>query len=181
MKTHFLIFLFFCFCNQMMAQEVDDENSPHHKITIVMGNTHLPSGIENGNKKNLIISSWGLDYDYWLSKKWGIGLHSDILLQNFRVESFTSVDEIEVIKRNFPISFAIVGSFKVNKHLSLMFGPGIETSEGEKSFWFLKAGIEYGWELPNNFELGLSIIDDYRFDAYNSWTFGLSVSKLLFK
>jgi len=97
MKNQFLILLFLCFFNQLMAQEVDEENSPHHKFTIVMGNTHLPSGIENGNKKWLIISSWGLDYDYWLSEKWGLGLHTDILLQNFRVESFTSVDEIEII------------------------------------------------------------------------------------
>ena len=100
MKNHILYLLLMCFCNQIIAQKEAEENLPHHKFTIVMGNTHLPSGIENGNKKNLIISSWGLDYDYWLGEKWGVGFHSDILLQNFRVESFTSVDEIEIITFN---------------------------------------------------------------------------------
>jgi hypothetical protein len=56
-----------------------------HRIALGLGHTHLSQGQIEGRTKWLPIASWTLNYDYWLSDKWAIGLQNDWILETFVV------------------------------------------------------------------------------------------------
>lgn len=171
-----------CSLRFVYAQEPEAEDKPadFHRVTLVMSHAHVPEGIKNGKKEWLVLGAWGLDYDYWFRPRWAIGLHSDLVVENFEVEQSGEEEEESVIERSYPFATALMGIFQASEHLKLLLGAGGEfASEG--SFFLIRAGLEYGWELPGDWELGLSLTNDFKVDAYNSWTMGVGISKILGK
>ena len=66
----------------VLAQENDEHESEeafkHHRVSITFGHTHVPKGapaVTNGS--SLVVPSWGLNYEYWFTHKWALGLHND--------------------------------------------------------------------------------------------------------
>lgn len=160
----------------LLAQEEEEEAEGKHRITLVLGHAHVPEGIgSDGQRKVLVLGSWGLDYDYWLSAHWAVGLHSDFIVENFELEEHFGREKA-VIKRSRPLASALVVTYKPGKHLTFLAGGGGEFAK-EENFLLIRAGVEYGWELPNEWELGVSLMNDFKIDAYDSWLFGLGVSK----
>lgn len=43
----------------------------------------------------------------------------------------------------------------------------------------INIGVEYGVELPNNWELNFNLIYENKFNVYNSWMFGIGFSKIM--
>lgn len=158
------------------AQEgAEKEEEGRHRIAVIIGHAHVPTGIkENGKKGMLAVPGWGLDYDYRLSAKWAVGLHSDIANQNFAVAR--QFKDERTIERTKPVSVTLVGIYKPGKHLSIVFGGGAELAK-EGNFAMARLGLEYGWELPEEWELGISLMNDLKIDEYNSWVLGLGVGK----
>jgi hypothetical protein len=152
-----------------------------HRLTGVIGHALQPTALEDGQKKWLALASWGLDYDYKLCRKWAIGLHSDVILQNFNVEEAKSVggDKSKVLQRKNPLAICAVGIYKPTRHLSLVGGLGEEFSfnKGENLF-IVRAGFEYGYEIMEKYEVGFSLNYDAKIDAYSTIVLGLGVSKL---
>ena len=148
------------------------EKASHHRITVAMMNAHIPTITEDGNKKTFAVPAWAVDYDYWFNEKWAIGLHNDLIIQQFKVEK----DGTE-IERNNPVAVALVGLFKPTKHLTFIGGAGREFEKTE-SFNLIDIAVEYGWELPKEWELSLNLKYESKFNAYDTWLFGIGISKV---
>ncbi|MEM9051289.1 MAG: hypothetical protein AAGC47_04465 [Bacteroidota bacterium] len=71
------------------AQEQQEEREfKRHKIMVVLGHAMTPEGINvDGKRTILFLPTWGLDYDYRFNEKWSIGIHTDIIIENFTFEN----------------------------------------------------------------------------------------------
>lgn len=171
-----------CFCQTGFSQELtsqDTEESYKHRFTLILGHTHVPAGIDdNGNKKWLALGSWGFNYDYWLTPKWAIGLHNDIIIEDFEVEGGLISESETIIERNYPFASSATLLFKPSKHLTYLLGAGGEFA-GSGSYFLTHVGIEYGWHLPKEWELSMNLTYDVKWHAYDSWTIGFGISKML--
>ncbi|ULQ55799.1 hypothetical protein KJS94_14210 [Flavihumibacter rivuli] len=147
----------------------------HHRFTIMMANAHIPNmdGIE-GQNKFTVVPAWGFDYDAWFNEKWAIGLHNELILQQYKVEK---EEDKTIIERSYPVASTLVGLFKPGRHLTIISGIGVELEKSE-SLGLWKIGIDYGWELPKQFELSICLQYDNKFKTYDSWLFGIAVSKI---
>lgn len=97
-------------CN---AQEetIEPGNKGNHRIAIALSHANVSEGVENGDSKWLSLPAWGLDYDYWISDKWAIGIHTDIIVEDFEVKTNLDDNE-ETIERSSPVAPAVVSIFK---------------------------------------------------------------------
>jgi hypothetical protein len=187
MKYRFLLIaaLFCCsFSNQIWAQENKESSGssasehenfkPHSSISLVISHANIFNGTdENGKKQLLDMASWGLDYNYHFSPKWAIGLHTDIILESYKVEG---KEDGEVIERSSPIAPALLGIYKPNHHWSLMAGAGAEFAK-EDNFFLIRVGGEYGVEIRNGWEVFGSLAYDIKWGAYDTWILGMGISK----
>ncbi len=179
LKKLSILGIFLLFLTSTFSQEKHDNQKHHsskkHSIALVLSHTQINEGRdENNQKKWLSLPSWGINYNYSLSSKWMIGLHSDIVVEDFIVENFTKSSE--TIERSYPIASAIVASYKL-KSVNLMFGSGVEFAK-EENFFLLRTGVEYNKHLGNNYELIANITNDFKLNAYNSWAIGIGIAKL---
>jgi hypothetical protein len=142
----------------------------------MMANSHIPHIVSTeGQHKFSIVPTWGVDYDFWFNKKWAIGLNNDLVLQQYKIIKEEDHTEVE---RSYPVGTCAVGIYQPFKHLAFVTGIGKEFEKHE-SFSMWKIGIEYGFELSKAWELSLNFQYDTKFTAYDSWLFGLGISKRL--
>lgn len=160
------------------AQETEKETfHPHHQLGLVLSHAHVFEGIDdNGNQSVLSLPSWGFDYNFILHPKWGIGLHTDLIVEEFKVEK--TFKDREVIERSYPIAPAVMGIFKPSEHWSFLLGMGGEFAK-EENFVLTRLGVEYGVEISNGWEVIGSFGYDFKWDAYDTWTLGIGISKTL--
>ncbi|MCB0810716.1 MAG: hypothetical protein KDB96_15675, partial [Flavobacteriales bacterium] len=90
-----------------MAQEGTGAEEGRHEIALLVAHTHVGAGIEQvGRGRWLVLPAWGLNYNHWLNERWAVGLHTDLINENFVVEEF---DE-EVLERERPIAPALMAT-----------------------------------------------------------------------
>jgi hypothetical protein len=173
-KLFFSLLLFFCitYSNAQEHEENKEFTEKKHSIALVLGHTQITEGVEDGNKKWISVPSWGIDYNYEINEKWAIGLHNDIIVESFIVEHNDGTE----IERSSPFASTIVGIFKPCKHFSFVLGAGGEFSK-EENLFLIKAGIEYGYRIHENWELVANITNDLKIDAYNSWNIGIGIAR----
>ena len=148
-----------------------------HRLTLMLGHSHLSEGIQADGKKGWkVIPSTGFDYDYWIGEHWALGLHNDVMIEDFEVEDHGNT----VLERSKPFSSVVVAIFKPKKHLSFLAGMGGEFAK-EENFAVTRVGIETGWEMKNHWEFGISLLYDIKWNAYDTWVFGFGISKMLRK
>lgn len=180
MKCCLLISLLLLVAMVAKAQEekndADKEEKYRHRFTVMMANSHIPNmdGVEGQNKFS-IVPTWGFDYDFWFNSKWAIGLHNDFVLQQYKV--IKEHDET-IVERSYPFGTCIAVIYKPFYHLAFISGFGMEIEKNE-SFGMWKIGIEYGFELPKAWELSLNLQYDNKLKAYDSFLFGIGISKKL--
>lgn len=157
-----------------------------HGISASVNHTMIFNALKDGeNPANITLPSFGLNYTYFISEKWRIGLHSDIIIEDFVVKesaATTSDDdhgggEIRGIERGTPIASCIVGIYKPLPYLGLLAGFGREFSSHE-DFTVIRFGIEAPYHLPKNWELFGVLTYDINIDAYQSLTYGIGIGKL---
>ncbi len=175
----FIILTVFVFSNGLFAQETDHQNEHnhtynYHKLTGMLGYAFIDNSFSNQSNDILIVPAIGLNYDYIFKSGWGLGVHSDMLLQQFKAESHGN--KTEIIREN-PIALLGLLLFKPNHSWTLSVGYGTEFEKHE-NLQLLRVGLEYGMELPKNWELGFSLEFDYKPNAYNSLLFGINFVKL---
>ena len=146
-----------------------------HKITLVMANSFINNSFSDQTNGILIVPTFGFNYDYFFNARWGLGLHTDILLQQYKVEKHNSHEEI---LRENPVAICGMVLFKPNHRWTLMAGYGIEAEKNE-NFQMIRTGVEYGIALPKHWELGFSLEFDYKIKTYSSLMFGVGFSKML--
>jgi hypothetical protein len=159
---------------QEEKNDKEKEEKYRHRITFMMANSHIPNmeGVE-GQSNFSIVPTWGFDYDFWFNGRWAIGLHNDLVLQRYKIIKEEDQTEVE---RSYPLGTCIVGIYQPFKHVAFVTGIGKEFEKHE-SFGMWKIGAEYGFELPKAWELSLNFQYDNKFNAYDSWLFGLGISK----
>ncbi len=152
------------------AQEAEFK---HHKVMLVLGHAMTPEGVNVDGKKTLLfLPSWGLDYDYLFNEKWSIGLHSDIIIENFEFEDQNN----SVRERSTPASLVLSGGRKMGDHFTLLIGGGVELAE-EENLEIIRVGADYGWEI-GDWEVAVNYMIDFKIDAYNSGIFGVGIARL---
>ncbi len=169
--------------------EQHEEHLHKHAVSLIMSHTHIASGLKNGEPKWLIVPSIGLNYNYNINEKWSVGLHNDIIIEEFEVEDpssgghehealyKSSEESIAKIERSKPISAAIMVSYKPMEHLALMAGGGMEFSKHD-DFAVIRLGVETPFHIPNNWEIIGSLTYDMNINAYNAFTLGIGIAKL---
>jgi len=159
-----------------IAQEGEESERPKHRITVMMANSHIPSADNiDGQNAVFIAPTWALNYDYWISEKFAVGVHSDLIIQKFEIKN--REDDLE-LERSFPLAVCAVGIYRPFENWSLIFGGGQEFEKNE-NFAMICLGVEYGIELPKEWELSFNLIYDNKIDAYDTWMFGIGFSKKL--
>ena len=114
--------LFVLVANAAMAQIEKVETKEEalkgtHQFLVMIGHSHLQQGVKNNGKVGwTIVPSTGFDYNYWVSNHWALGLHNDLIIENFEVED----EEHAVIKRSSPFSSVVTGIFKPGKHINYL-------------------------------------------------------------
>ncbi len=152
-------------------------NDGFHRMTMIAGYAFIDNSFTEESDDILIVPAFGLNYDYLFRGLWGFGLHTDILLQQFKVEEKKSS---EVLIRENPIAVCGMFLYKPHHRWTFFSGYGIEFEKHE-NFQLVRIGAEYGIELPKNWELGFSLEFDYKPEAYNSLLIGIGFSKLFRK
>jgi hypothetical protein len=195
--TSFLLIFFLAFHSyaqetEKIEETLQDDNSvqdeeplKRHFISASINHTIIFSAVKNGeHHSNLNVPSFGLNYTYALSEKWGIGLHNDIILEDFIVkgESLNNDgtkspgEEIETIERETPISMALVAVYKPIENLGIVAGGGMEFSKNEH-YALVRFGLEAPFELQNSWEIYGVLSYDIMFDAYTSLSYGIGIVK----
>ncbi len=152
-----------------------------HVLSLQLAHTHVSQGVQDGESTWLALPSWCFDYDYWIGKRWAIGLHTDIIIESFEVKDHLNTDDnatTTVMERTTPFSAVPMVTFKPHKHSSFMLGAGGEFAK-EENLFLMRAGYEWGFELPRSWELNFGVSYDFRWNAYDSFTYGVGISKLL--
>jgi hypothetical protein len=144
-----------------------------HRLAFGLGHTSVSEGQVDGKTQWLPLASWSINYDYWISDKWAVGLQNDWILETFKVESH----EGEIIERKNPIAVVPVGMYKFARRFTAIGGVGVEFSHGH-NLTMTRIGLEYGWHLPNNWEAGMALVWDNKWNYYNSWGVAFTFSKI---
>jgi hypothetical protein len=148
------------------------EHKPMIRGAIMMANSHVPTATEGGIEVP-IISTWGMDVDYFFHRRWSLALQADVKLQDFEVEHGQTI-----LERSFPVAVAGVAHYHALRHWSFYAGPGIELEKNE-NFFLLRIGTEYSFEITENFEIALNLIYENKDEVYDTWTFGIAFNKKL--
>ena len=171
--------------NDEEQHESHKEEHPfkHHAIAFFVGHTHIVNGVKDGTDNNwLVLPSLGFDYNYIINTKLGVGLHTEMIIEEFIVGNDSHSksgggDEIVGIERGRPIAIAVVGLYRAHKHITILAGGGMEFSEHE-DFGLVKIGLEFPYHFAENWEFYGALTADLKIDAYNSFGFGLGVARL---
>ncbi len=170
--------LLFCFSSLVLfAQEPETIEQPfrrHHSLSLLLSHTHTSQGIEDGKNKWLVLPSWAFDYNYYLSEKWSLGLHNDMILETFKVKDHKT--DQETVERTRPIASVVVARFRPAEHFTFELGAGGEFAK-EGSFFLTRIGAEYALELHRGWELVTNINYEFKWQGYNSFSLGVGMSK----
>jgi len=165
-----------------LETEIETEEHYHkHVISLGLGHSHINEGFdENGNNEWLVLPSWMLDYNYWFKENWAVGLHTDMIVENFRVEDHSGEAGEEptegTIERENPIAIVGALSYKPIKWLSLVAGGGVEY-EADESFGLMRLGIEPHMEVLEKWEIFANLSYDIKFDAYNTYNLAIGIGR----
>jgi hypothetical protein len=153
------------------AQESEvKSDKPKIRGAIMMANSHVPNAFV-GDKKVVVIPTWGFDVDYFFLSRVSIALQGDIKLQSFEIED----NDIDLVRTN-PFSIAVVVHFHPVRHWSFFTGLGYEF-ESDENFFLIKAGTEYSFEITEDFEIALNLIYENKENVYDAITFGVAFNK----
>jgi len=158
-------------------QEPKEAFKTSHQLGLTIGHEHAFSGRNDAGEKEVsILPFWGLDYNFCFSPKFAIGLHTDFIVESFKVEKNLEGGSEETVERTRPVAPAVMGFYKPCEHWSFGLGMGGEFAK-EENYLLNRAAIEYGVEIRKGWEVAGSLQYDFRWSAYDTWTIGLGISK----
>lgn len=177
-----ILYLLLCTTLKANAQHAEVYNNEHSargnlRISTAMGHAFIKKALHKDLETATIsAAALALDADYWFLNRFAAGLHSDLVFESFLVEEKTGGEEVDFIEREYPIAVVPVVIFSPMNHITLIGGIGREFSR-TKDLTLYRGGIEYGFELPNHWELALSAMYDAKHKSYDTWMLGLGISK----
>lgn len=154
-------------------EEENEGEESYWRLSLLLAHTYIPTETSQG-RETLVLPTIAVDIEYWVSEKWGIGMHNDIELEQFEVEK----EDKKIIERNFPVVITLDGLFKVWQELIVVAGLGVEI-ESEESFGIARIGLEY--EIPlgsgHKWDFSPSVTYDIRPDAFDTISLGVGVGR----
>jgi hypothetical protein len=169
-----LLFVFSFSFSQVESQS--EKFKSHHTASVFLSHTIVKDGIKDGKTQWVSFPSYALDYNFVFSPKWKIGLHNDVIFEDFIIEKKSGNAKTEVLERSEPFTTVLVGGFKPAKHFTFEVGMGYEFAK-EEDLFLTRLGTEYAVELPKEWELVINVIYDLKWNAYDSFTIGIGLSK----
>lgn len=165
----------------LMAQHESGEGGEEHsrhEVALLLAHTHVAQGVNaDGDLTWLALPSWGLNYNFWFTPRWAIGLHTDLINETFKVEENLSGEEAApTVERTRPIAPAVMVSYRPHHHWAFTLGGGQEFAK-EGDLLLMRAGAEHTIHLGGPWETSGSLAYDFRFDAYDSWTLGIGITR----
>ena len=179
MKKIFLLgilisFHFVAFGQEEFSEGKSEESEGRHSIAFILSHSRIGQGrSEAGEKQFTAVPSLAIDYNYWVSEKFALGLHNDLLNETFFVESEKNGDLIE---RERPFTTLLYGGYKVGGNWGFGLGVGAEFARGE-NYFVTRISIEYGVEIREGWEVFGSLNQDFRADVYNITSLGIGIGK----
>ncbi len=161
----------------MTAQEPEDgqEKLEHHQLGALLAHTRMKEGDVTTEKNHISVPSLTLYYNYRFNPRWFLGLHTDIVNEQFIVESLGDEESIE---RKRPVAPAVMLGFKPGEHFSFLVGGGVDI-DSEETLGLMRFDVEYGLEIRDGWEFVAALGYDLRFGAYGSTQFGVGIAKSL--
>ena len=161
------------------ATHSEDHAEQHHRhmISVEIGHSHASDGIRKGERGWITLPSWAINYNYQLAESWMVGLHTDIIIENFEVTSTNRNDGESTIERTRPVSVVGVAAYKPTHRLAIISGAGFEYAP-EETFTLIRLGVEPSIPLSSKWEIIFSMVYDIKIDAYNNWAMGVGVGML---
>ena len=185
-----ILFALTMFPQTILSQEEEheaheEENKMHeeehqefhrHAIGIFLSHTFISQGVQDNDRDWLVAPSWSLIYNYNISERWAIGLHNDLIIEEFVVEDRRG--NVADLERSFPFSTAIIGTYRLSEHWAFAAGGGAEWERNE-NFGMVRVGAEYGIHIPGiKMEVLFGLNYDILIDAYDSFNIGIGIAKL---
>lgn len=168
--------------SELIGQEKENQAQfkIHHALSVVLSHTQISQGIQqDGERKWLALPSLGINYNYKFNPKWSMGLHNDIVIEDYQVEDhLRSGGGNRVLERSYPVASALVASYKPGKSFTYIIGAGGEFAQSA-SFFMVRIGLEYGFHIDTKWELSINLINDLKINGYNSFSYGIGVTRIL--
>lgn len=120
------------------------------------------------------VPSWGLDVDYHLSKRWSIGWHSDVEIENYIIVE----ENGEFYELEFPAVTTVDLFYRLNDNVLLGAGPGYTMEHGRLKSLF-RLGIEGEVPMNDRWEWTPTLYFDQRFDGHGVLTFAVGIAHYL--
>lgn len=164
---------------QHVEGESQEEGEHHsiagrHRITLGLGHTHISQGVIDGSREWFVAPSWALNYDYWLTERWAVGLQNDMIVEQFVVAH----GEEELLERERPIAVIPAVLYKPLEWLTLIGGLGVEFAP-EENLTLTRIGAEVGWHVARDWEIGAGLVWDAKWDFYDSYALDFAISRFL--
>ena len=188
MKSCLYLFFPFLFALPLKAQHniVEDHESnehgheefnKHHNISAVMAFSFIPSIVPGeAEREVLAVPTWALNYNFWFHHKWAVGLHNDIILQQYKIERHHDKDELI---RSYPFAVKAVVLFEPIHQLAFLTGYGKEFELNE-ILDVVTLGVEYEIPIRNGWGTSFNLTVDWNVNHYVSMMFGIGFGKNLF-
>lgn len=160
------------------AQVIGTTNSEaRNQLGLLLGHAHIPDRYSDGKKEWSVLPSFTLYYNYRFAPKWAVGLHTDLVIENFKVEKEVTTDGIsEILERERPVAPAIIGIFKPGEHFGFLLGAGGEWAKGA-DFFLIRTEVAYSLEMAKTWEFEVSLGADFRWNAYNTINLAIGAVK----
>ncbi|MGC4233714.1 MAG: hypothetical protein QM594_12105 [Niabella sp.] len=177
-----ILYLLLCTTIKANAQHAEEHQKEYSargnlRISAAMGHAFIKKALHKDLETSTVsAAALALDANYWLGNRFAAGLHTDLVFESFLVEEKTGGEEVDFIEREYPLAVVPVMMFSPVNHVTLIGGVGKEFSK-EKNLVLYRGGIEYGFELPNHWELALSAMYDAKHKSYDTWMLGFGISK----
>lgn len=167
----------------VVGQEAEEHHSleeekelHHHSITLSLSHSFISLGVKDGDRDWLMVPSWAINYNYKFDERWSLGLHNDIIFEEFIVED--TRENTEQLERSYPISSILVTTYMPIEGWGLALGGGLEYEKNE-SFGLVRIGTEYALSIPKGkLEVVFALNYDILIDAYDSINIGIGIAKL---
>ncbi len=144
-----------------------------YSIAMVLGHTYIYGANDlDGEEIASYVPMIAIDFNYYVTERLGIGLHTDILFETIFVEHAGDGE----IERDNPIAPALMFGYKLSKHFLLGAGIGAEFA-GTETYGLNRITLEYGAEIGGGWEFFALLSQDFRWDIYDTTSLGFGIAK----
>ena len=163
--------------NHINSTEHNNHNEEHQykkwRIALAMSQSVIPSLVtEEGKTTTQFIPTNGIEIQYFFTHKFSAKWINEIEFQNYTVKGHDGEHRV----RDNAYLTALVFGYEIYGKLGVFAGGGYELEDNE-DLWVARAGAEYAFELPGNWDITPALIFDYKAESHTAYTFSLTIGK----